>query len=574
MTATATATAPAPLLSLRGIVKEFPGVRALDGVDLEVRAGQVLGLVGENGAGKSTLIKVLGGIYPHPSYQGDIVLDGQVRRFSSAAAASRAGISVVHQELSLVPEMTVAENLLLGAEPRRFGIVDSVKMIALAREMLAPFVSSPGDIDPEVPVGRLGVGVQQIVEIARALGGHRRTAVDAFGREARRWQGARRANTGGIQPTSNAASGDGSRPRPPAGSSGGLLGRLGAGGEQARLVVLDEPTAALTESETRRLFEIVTECKARGTAFIYISHRLEEIFELCDRVAVLRDGQRVAESATADISTEEIVRSMTGKELSELEVAEGTRPGATVLQVEHLSVEHPSLVHRRILSDVSLQVRAGEVVTLAGAMGAGRTALLSTLFGLMRGRVTGRVALDGAEIDLGSPGTAMRQGIALVPEDRKEHGLVLGMSVAENLTLAGLRRVTRHGILDAIREEQVAAERAAELQVKAAAMSTEVATLSGGNQQKVVIGKWLLTEPKLLLLDEPTRGVDVGAKAEIYRLIRELVARGQAVLMASSDLPEVVLLSDRVVVLREGRVAGQLGRGEATQEAILDLAIG
>ncbi len=514
-------TAEQPLLELRGIVKEFPGVRALDGVDLSVRAGEVLGLVGENGAGKSTLIKVLGGVHPWGGYGGEIVLDGSVRMFSSAADAHTAGIAVVHQELSLVPEMTVAENLLLGAEPGRFGLVDSLQMIADARRMLVPFVGDGQGIDPELSVGRLGVGMQQIVEIARALG---RLDMDQ--------------------------------------------------GSPARIVVLDEPTAALTDREAERLFEIITEAKARGVAFIYISHRLEEIFSLCDRVAVLRDGKHVATTRTAETDVDRVVAQMTGKELSELTVERSSHIGETVLQIEHLSVAHPELSGRKILSDVSLHVRAGEVLALAGAMGAGRTALLSTLFGLAPGRVTGRISVEGDAVSVRSPAEAVDRGIALVPEDRKECGLVLGMSVAENLTLAGLSRITPRGLVDPIREERVAARHVEELHIKTASLTGEVATLSGGNQQKVVIGKWLLTEPRILLLDEPTRGVDVGAKAEIYRLIRKLTSEGKAVVMASSDLPEVLLLSDRVLVLREGSVAGELSREETTQEAILKLAIG
>jgi len=510
-----------PLLELRGIVKEFPGVRALDGVDLSVRAGEVLGLVGENGAGKSTLIKVLGGVHPWGEYSGEIVLDGSFRKFSSAADALCAGIAVVHQELSLVPEMTVAENLCLGAEPGRFGLVDSLRMVVDAQRMLAPFVGDERGIDPELPVGRLGVGMQQVVEIARALG---RLDVED--------------------------------------------------GEAARIVVLDEPTAALTDRESERLFEILEEAKARGTAFIYISHRLEEIFSLCDRVAVLRDGKHVATSRTSDTDVDQVVAQMTGKELSELTVERAGSVGETVLQVEHLSVEHPELPGRRILDDISLHVRAGEVLALAGAMGAGRTSLLSALFGLAPGRGSGRIVVDGEEVSLRSPAQAVARGIALVPEDRKECGLVLGMSVTENMTLAGLARMSPGGLVDSVREERVAAEHVADLHIKTASLTCEVGTLSGGNQQKVVIGKWLLTEPRVLLLDEPTRGVDVGAKAEIYRLVRKLTSAGKAVVMASSDLPEVLLLADRVLVLREGRLAGELSREETTQEAILKLAIG
>jgi ABC-type sugar transport system ATPase subunit len=282
----------------------------------------------------------------------------------------------------------------------------------------------------------------------------------------------------------------------------------------------------------------------------------------------------VATTRTGETDVDRVVAQMTGKELSELTVERAESIGETVLQVEHLSVEHPELPGRKILSDVSLHVRAGEVLALAGAMGAGRTALLSTLFGLAPGRVSGRISVDGDEVAVRSPAQAVARGIALVPEDRKECGLVLGMSVAENLTLAALSRITPAGLVDPVREERVAARHVEDLHIKTASLTGEVATLSGGNQQKVVIGKWLLTEPRILLLDEPTRGVDVGAKAEIYRLIRRLTGDGKAVVMASSDLPEVLLLSDRVLVLREGRVAGALSREETTQEAILRLAIG
>jgi ABC-type sugar transport system ATPase subunit len=500
--------ASAPLFTLRGLGKRFAGVRALAGVDLELHAGEVLGLVGENGAGKSTLIKILCGVHPHGSYTGEIALGGSVCRFDSAAAALAAGIAVVHQELSLVPDMTVAENLHLGREPARFGVIDRPRMIADARRLLCDIGAD--EIDAEALVRTLGVGQQQIVEITRALG------------------------------------------------------------EAARVVVLDEPTAALTKREAQRLLDLLHARKRAASAFVLVSHRLEEVLAVCDRVAVLRDGELCAVLDAAVASADEIVRLMTGKELGELALARTAEVGRTLLQVEHLRLDQAG---QRVIDDVSLQVRAGEIVALAGAMGAGRTALLMTLFGCARGRRGGRILVDGQPVAIDAPTAAIAHGIGLVTEDRKGQGLVLGMSVADNLTLASLGR--RSGqLLDRVGEERAAATQAAALRVKAPGLGADVATLSGGNQQKVVLGKWLLTEPRILLLDEPTRGVDVGAKAEIAGLLGEIAARGVAILMASSDLAEIVRLADRVVVLRAGRVAGELGRADASEDALCRLAIG
>jgi ABC-type sugar transport system ATPase subunit len=501
------------VLRLDAVGKTFPGVRALAGVSLDVRAGEVLGLVGENGAGKSTLIKIVGGVYPHGSYEGAVLLGGQARRFASAADALAAGVAVVHQELSLVPGMSVAENLLLGREPRRFGFVDGARLVAEARAMLARTVADEdaGAIDPEAAVETLGVGRQQVVEIARALGA------------------------------------------------------------DARVVFLDEPTAALTDQEAARLHELVRAGRARGAAFVYVSHRLDEIFALCDRVAVLRDGKLVAVRATTEVTRDEIVALMTGKTAGTLARPEPeTAPGPEVLRVDGLTLAHPTLPGRRVLDGVSLAVRAGEVVALAGAMGAGRTALLSALFGLARGKVGGAARLADAAFAPRAPADAIARGVALVPEDRKHHGLVLGQSVADNLTIASLASA----FFDPAAAERTAQAAARDLGVKAPGLDALVDTLSGGNQQKVVLAKWLLTEPRLLLLDEPTRGVDVGARAEIFRIIRRLTTSGLAVLMASSDLEEIRLLADRVVVLREGRVAGELAGAAATPDAIMALAVG
>ncbi len=504
------------MIELRGIGKQFPGVRALHDVSLAIEPGEVLGLVGENGAGKSTLIKILGGVYASGSFTGEVRVSGAVQAFRSTRDARRAGIAVVHQELALIPELTVAENLVLGREPTRFGIVDRARAEAMAKAMLHDVLGADARmVDLHASAGHLGVGLQQILEIARALA------------------------------------------------------------DDARVIVLDEPTAALTTSEIDRLFSLVRARQAQGTAFVYISHRLEEIAALCDRVAVMRDGELVGiRDRGTDAS--EIVSMMTGKELGDVHARKvaGAQLGAAMLEVAGLTVAHPALPGRTVVEDLSFTVHAGEVVALAGAMGSGRTATLSALFGLATSAVKGAIKIGGQPAALRTPAQAIAAGVALVPEDRKGCGLVLNASVADNLVLASLDQLSTFGIVDAARAEHRAANRSRDLNLKAPGLGAEVATLSGGNQQKVVIGKWLERAPRVLLLDEPTRGVDVGAKAEIYRLIEELTARGHAVLLASSDLPEVVRLADRVLVLRDGKLAGSLARTEVTQLAIMQLAMG
>ncbi len=514
----------ATAVELRRISKTFPGVRALHDVSLAVAPGEVLGLVGENGAGKSTLIKILGGVYPAGSYRGEVVVGGRVHGFRGTADARKAGIAIVHQELSLIPEMSVADNLALGREPAWLGILDRERVQADARSLLTAVIGETDaiSIDPDQPVGELGIGTQQLIEIARALA----TA--------------------------------------------------------AKVIVLDEPTAALTDGEIAQLFALIRERRATGASFIYISHRLEEIAELCDRVAVLRDGELVAVKAPSD----DLIPSMTGDlrpgvdaDLDRARPRAGVTCTSTstiypVLSVQNLRVEHPTVPGRAVVDGLSFRVAAGEVVALAGALGSGRTATLSALFGIARAGASGEIQVDGKPVVIRSPIDAIAAGLAFVPEDRKAQGLVLGLSVGDNLALSALGRLSRFGIVDSARAERSALSRLRDLSIKAPSLGAEVATLSGGNQQKIVIGKWLELAPRVLLLDEPTRGVDVGAKAEIYRLIEELVARGHAVVIASSDLPETVRLADRVLVLREGRLVGQLASEAITQLAIMRLAVG
>jgi ABC-type sugar transport system ATPase subunit len=515
----------APFLELRRIGKQFPGVRALHDVSLSIRPGEVLGLVGENGAGKSTLIKILGGVYGAGAFKGEVIVGGRTQAFRSTRDARKAGIAVVHQELSLVPALSVAENLLLGREPTRFGLVDGADLEAKARQLLRGVLGDEAlRMDMSMPAGDLGVGMQQTLEIARALG------------------------------------------------------------DRAALIVLDEPTAALTDAESEKLFALIRARRAEGTSFIYISHRLGEIDALTDRIAVLRDGELVAVRATKATTEQEIVELMTGDGVNFRNKASERRPRSgdevdkvdtvPVLEVEHLCVAHPSRPDRVVVDNLSFSVKAGEVVALAGAMGAGRTATLAALFGTARRGMSGTVRVDDKPVRISRPADAIAAGFAYVPEDRKALGLVLGLSVADNLALSALGRMSRMGIVDNARAEQAALSRLRDLSIKVPGLGAEVATLSGGNQQKVVIGKWLELAPRVLLLDEPTRGVDVGAKAEIYALIEELTSRGHAVVLASSDLPEVMRLADRVLVLREGKLAGTLEGDAISQLAIMQLAVG
>ncbi len=503
-----------PVVELVRIGKQFPGVRALHDVSLDIARGEVLGLVGENGAGKSTLIKILAGVHPTGSYRGELVVAGQPQQFASTRDARAAGIAIVHQELALIPEMTVAENLLLGRE-RELGwlLSDAIEGEVIARRMLVEVLGEmAAEIDLAAKVGDLGIGVQQMIEIARALG------------------------------------------------------------DRAKLIVLDEPTAALGDAEIERLFALIKARRAAGTSFVYISHRLGEIETLCDRVAVLRDGE-LAGIREAPLSSDDVVHLMTGKELDRQHRQRGVL-GDTVLEVSDLRVAHPTIPGRAVVDGLSFTVRAGEVVALAGAMGSGRSATLSALFGIARGGSSGAVTVDGKSVELTSPAAAIAAGIAFVPEDRKAMGLVLSLGVAENLALSSLTRLSRFGLVDLTRAETSALARLRDMSIKAPGLDAEVSTLSGGNQQKIVIGKWLDLEPRVLLLDEPTRGVDVGAKAEIYRLVEELTSRGHAVVLASSDLPEVIRLADRVHVLREGRLAGTLEGDAITQLSIMQLAVG
>jgi ABC-type sugar transport system ATPase subunit len=500
-----------PFLEMREITKTFPGVRALDGVSFDLHGGEVHALVGENGAGKSTLMKILAGVYPYPHYGGEIVIEENVQKFTGVKDAEKAGIAVIFQELSLVREMTVAENIFLGREPSRFGVIRREELHRGARELLAD-LHLP--IDPHIPIARLGIGQQQLVEIAKALS------------------------------------------------------------HNARILVLDEPTAALTDGEVETLFGILHKLRARGVAMIYISHKLDEVFRISDRITVLRDGRTVGTDLTREWSEVKVIARMVGREVGDIFPVVDHAHGEVVFEATNVSVDDPMVPGKKLVDRVSFSVRRGEVLGIAGLMGAGRSDLLMAIFGAHSGGVSGEVKVEGKRVHIRNPADAIKQGIGFVTEDRKRFGLVLDQTILKNMTLAGLRRISGR-FVTSIEAESAAGERAMkQLRVKANSLFTLAETLSGGNQQKVVLAKWLLTNPRVMFLDEPTRGIDVGAKQEIYAQINALAKTGLAIILVSSELPEVLGLSDRIIVLHEGRQTGEFTRATATPETVMACATG
>ena len=501
------------LLELRGITKDFPGVRALDAVDLDLEPGQIHALCGENGAGKSTLIRILSGYYPGGTSEGTIRLRGEVVRFAGIAEAERRGVAVIAQELALVPDLSVAENLMLGREPVRRGFIQWDRLRAAARDALARVGA---DFDVDRPVRSLGVGQQQLVEIARALD------------------------------------------------------------KRADILVLDEPTASLGERDAQRLLGLLRGLAAKNVASIYVSHRLEEVFGIADRITVLRDGRAVASAPAGDWTPARVVAAMVGRPVSTMYPRPDPPRGAESFSVEGWRVADPDRPGRFALDGVSFSVRAGEILGIGGLMGSGRTALLASLFGAARARVSGTLRVAGRErrAPFRAPSEAIASGVALVSEDRKRYGLVPGASVLENLTLPTLRSFVRGVLLDDDARAEAARRPVEALSIRTPSLAARVADLSGGTQQKVVIGKWLLAKPRILLLDEPTRGIDVGGKAEIHEIICRLASEGAAIVLVSSDLPELLALSRRVIVLKQGRPAAHLEGPSATPEALVAAATG
>jgi ribose transport system ATP-binding protein len=491
------------VLQMIGIDKRFPGVHALKSVDFALQRGEIHALLGENGAGKSTLMKILCGVYQKDA--GTILLQDEEVEFCNPREAQKRGISIIHQELNLIPQLSVAENIYLGREPASSlcGWIEWQKLYRQAGELLENLHFA---IDPRTIVGTLSVGEQQMVEIAKALS------------------------------------------------------------QDVDVLVMDEPTAALTEREIERLFAIIRDMARKGISIIYISHRMEELFALCQRVTVMRDGTLVGARNIRDVSLDELVTMMVGRELSERFPARNVTPGEVVLSVRGLARE-PRFY------DINFDIRAGEVVGIAGLMGAGRTEVARAIFGA--DTITrGSILLSGKEVSIQGPADAINLGIGFISEDRKGEGLVLTLNIRENLTLANLDDICQAGFVNGPREYEIVQEYIERLNVKPALPEQIVRQLSGGNQQKVVIGKCLITQPKVLILDEPTRGVDVKAKAEIYEIINQLAAQGVAILMISSELPEILGLSDRILIMCSGRITGEFTRDEATQEKIAFCATG
>lgn len=485
------------LLELHHVSKAFPGVQALNDVQFEMRAGEVHALLGENGAGKSTTIKIISGVYRPDS--GELRFEGKPLQLSNPREAQALGIATIYQELSLYPELTVAENIFMGHAPRTlFGMLNWGAMRRQAKAILESL--NIHDMDVNRKVGTMTVGNRQRVEIAKALS------------------------------------------------------------LKARILIMDEPTAALSEADVLRLFELVRLLRERGVGIIYISHRMEEVFLLADRVTVLRDGQYVATKDVAATNADELISMMVGRTIDNLFPKLETTIGAPVLEVENV-------VRKPLTRGVNLTVRAGEIVGLAGLVGSGRSELAQVIFGMTPAE-SGTIRINGKAVQIKSPGQAMKLGIAYVPEDRGTQGLVRQMRIRENVSLAVLRGMVKGPFIDRGEERNLARKTIDQLRIRAYSSEQTVNKLSGGNQQKIVVGKWLASQPKLLIMDEPTRGVDVGAKAEIHRLLSELAQQGLAILMISSELPEVLGMSDRVLVMREGRIVAEYSRAEANQEVI------
>ena len=499
------------ILQMKSITKKFASVTALSNVSFNVRRGEIHALVGENGAGKSTLMKILSGLYPAGTYDGELIFENEVQNFTNIKESEKKGIVIINQELGLIKTMDICENLFLGNEILHNGVIQWNKQMQRTKELLARVHL---DINPKTKISEIGAGKQQLIEIAKALG------------------------------------------------------------KNAKLLILDEPTSSLTDTDTENLMLILDELRKEGTTCIYISHKLEEIFRITDNVTILRDGQTITTRPTKEMTEDEMVSLMVGRDLVDRFPRKEHKAGEVVLELKNWSVMNPDNKEQKLIDSVNLTARRGEIVGIVGLMGAGRTELALSLFGELTPTQESEAYLEGVKIKPRSPKEAIAHGISYVTEDRKRYGLITEADIRSNISLASLKKLCRRGVISKNEEIKSCENYADKLRIKMSSLEQKAKNLSGGNQQKVVLSKWLLTEPKVLILDEPTRGIDVGAKFEIYNLMNELVDRGVCIIMISSEMPETLGMSDRIYVMHEGKIKGEMSWEEATQEKILSCAIG
>ena len=497
------------ILEMRGITKTFPGVKALENVQLKVKEGEIHALCGENGAGKSTLMKVLSGVYPQGTYEGDILFKGNLSGFKDIKQSEELGIVIIHQELALIPHLSIAENIFLGNEQTKRGVIDWNETSVRTKELLRTVGLNE---NPNTLIANLGVGKQQLVEIAKALS------------------------------------------------------------KQVKLLILDEPTAALNEEDSENLLKLMLQLKEQGIASIMISHKLNEIAKVADSITILRDGKTIEtlDMRQDEVTEDRIIKGMVGRDLTNRYPARTPNIGETIFEVSEWNAYHPQQLERKVLDDVNLHIRKGEIVGIAGLMGSGRTELAMSLFGRSYGRhISGKIKKDGRELHLKDISDAIEQGIAYVTEDRKQYGLILIDDIKRNISLANLAKISRRTVVNENEEVVVAESFRKQMNIKTPTVLQKTGNLSGGNQQKVVLSKWIFSEPDILILDEPTRGIDVGAKYEIYTIINQLASSGKGVLLISSELPEILGMCDRIYIMNEGRITGEVERADATQEVLM-----
>ncbi|MBY6271971.1 MAG: ABC transporter ATP-binding protein [Bacillaceae bacterium] len=499
------------ILEMKGITKEFPGVRALDHVNFKVKDGEIHGLVGENGAGKSTLMKVLSGVYPYGSYKGEILFKGEVCKFKDIKQSESLGIVIIHQEFALIPQLSIAENIFLGNEKTKRHIIDWNETILKTKDLLE-IVGL--DEDPQTIVGTLGVGKQQLVEIAKALS------------------------------------------------------------KEVKLLILDEPTAALNEEDSKNLLELIKNLKKQGITSIIITHKLKEILAVADSITILRDGKTIEtlDLKKDKVTEERIIRGMVGRDISQLYPSRNVKIGDTIFEVKNWNVYHPTISDKKIVNQVNLHIKKGEVVGIAGLIGAGRTEFAMSIFGKSYGKnISGEIIINGKKVELHNVQKAINSGLAYLTEDRKTYGLNLIENIKNNITSANLNKVAINGVINNNKEIVYVNDYIEKFNIKASSLLQKIENLSGGNQQKVLLSKWIFTDPVILILDEPTRGIDVGAKYEIYSIINQLAAQGKGILLISSELPELIGMCDRIYVMSKGKITGEVPAAEATQESIMKL---